>query len=102
MTAAFQQRCWNHEEREAACRCPLCLRSFCRECVTEHEARLLCASCLKSIARERKARRSKLRRWSTLGMALAGVILAWALFYGAGQALIESSAHLEQSAWQSQ
>jgi hypothetical protein len=34
-------------------------------------------------------------------MAVAGVVLAWVIFYGAGQALIESSDHLEQSIWQS-
>ena len=42
----LQQRCWNHEAREAACRCPACGRSYCRECVSEHEGRLLCAACL--------------------------------------------------------
>jgi len=99
---ALQQRCWNHEEREAVCRCPLCLHCFCRECVTEHESRLLCAACLKASAHEPQARRGKVRRLIPVGMALAGVVLAWLVFYGVGEALLESSAHLEQTAWQSQ
>jgi hypothetical protein len=103
MTAPdLQQRCWNHEEREAVCRCPLCLRCFCRECVTEHETRLLCAACLQSIAHERQERRGKLRRLIPVSMALAGVVLVWFVFYGVGESLIESAAHLEQTAWPSQ
>ena len=40
------QRCWHHEQREAVCRCMACQRSYCRECVTEHEERFLCTACL--------------------------------------------------------
>lgn len=38
--------CFNHPERPAAARCPLCGVAFCRECVSEHNGRFLCASCL--------------------------------------------------------
>ena len=99
---ALEQRCWNHEEREASCRCPGCLRSFCRECVTEHQSRLLCAACLKARAREEQSRRGLLRRFAPAGLALAGFVLAWFVFYGVGEAFLESAAHLERSAWQSQ
>jgi hypothetical protein len=34
-------------------------------------------------------------------MALAGFVLAWFVFYGAAEALLESTAHMEQSIWQS-
>jgi len=97
----LEQRCWNHEDREAVCRCPQCGRSYCRECVTEHQSRLLCAACLRAAARESRPARRIFRRFLPAGMALAGLVLAWFVFYGAGEALLESTAHLEQSIWQS-
>ena len=101
MTApALPQRCWNHEEREAVCRCPQCGRSFCRECVTEHESRLLCAACLRNVARAAAARRGKLRSLTAAGMTLAGVMLAWAIFFGAAEGLITITERSERMAWQ--
>lgn len=93
----IQQRCWNHEAREAVCRCPECGRSFCRECVTEHEARLLCASCLNAVARAHQSPRAGLRRLLPAAMALAGILLAWTVFYGAGEALILLTNRMEQT-----
>jgi len=51
MTApnVIRLRCFYHDFREAACRCPICQRYFCRECVTEHDDRVLCVECLKTI-----------------------------------------------------
>ena len=97
---AIQQRCWNHDAREAVCRCPQCGRSFCRECVTEHESRLLCAACLRAVAQAASARRGKLRRLAAVGMALAGVLLAWAIFFGAGESLIAITERSERASWQ--
>jgi len=94
---AIQQRCWNHEAREAVCRCPECGRSFCRECVTEHEARLLCASCLVAVTRARHSPRGVVRRLLPAAMALAGILLAWTVFYSAGEALILVTERLEQT-----
>lgn len=94
----IQQRCWNHEAREAVCRCPECGRSFCRECVTEHEARLLCASCLNALARTRRSRRGGMRRVLPAAMALAGILVAWIVFYGAGEALLLITTRMEQTA----
>jgi hypothetical protein len=96
----LQQRCWNHELREAACRCPRCGRRFCRECVTEHDSRLLCAACLRDTAREASARRGRLRRLASVGMALAGVVLAWAMVFGAAQGLIAIAERSERMSWQ--
>ena len=96
----IEQRCWNHDAREAVCRCPGCSRSFCRECVTEHEARLLCAACLNSLANKRPAFRKR-RRLVPAGMLLAGFFLAWALFYGSGVALNVLANRMGQSAWPS-
>ena len=94
---AIQQRCWNHDAREAVCRCPECGRSFCRECVTEHEARLLCASCLNKLAGAHAARRAGLRRLLPAAMALSGILLAWVVFYGAGEALLLVTTRMEQT-----
>ncbi len=97
--AAIHQRCWNHGAREAACRCPECGRSYCRECVTEHEARLLCAACIAALAGRRQARRAR-RRFVPGLLALAGIVLAWVLFYAAGEGLILVTGRLEQASWQ--
>jgi len=97
--AALAQRCWNHEAREAVCRCPECGRSYCRECVTEHQARLLCAACLQKIERSAQSRRDR-RRLFPAALALAGILFAWLLFYGAGEALILFTSRLEQASWQ--
>jgi len=97
MTGTIQQRCWNHEAREAVCRCPECGRSFCRECVTEHESRLLCASCLKAAARAARSSRGGARRLLPAAMALGGILLAWTVFYGAGEALILLAGRMEQT-----
>jgi len=98
--AAIHQRCWNHEAREAVCRCPECGRSFCRECVTEHEARLLCAACLKRQAQTVRASPGSLQRVLPAVMLVAGIAFAWVMFFGAGQALNLLTVRLEQSAWQ--
>ena len=77
----IRQQCWNHESREAVCRCPGCGRSYCRECVTEHGARLLCAACLrKARAADSPQRRahvlnqSSLSRKNTQSLTTAGLI----------------------------
>jgi len=60
----------------------------------------LCANCLRNIARAAPARRGKLRRLAALGLTLAGVILAWAIFFGAGESLITITERSERMAWQ--
>lgn len=97
----LEQRCWNHEAREAVCRCPGCARCFCRECVTEHESRLLCAACLRNEARTLAGTRGTLRRLLGLGMSVAGVVLAWAVFFGAAEILITITERSERIPWQS-
>lgn len=95
-----QQHCWNHAVRGAVCRCPVCHRPFCRECVSEHEARLLCAICIQaSVA---GSDRGRSRRGSPLlftAMALASTLLAWAIFFSLGQIIMESVSLAEHSAW---
>ena len=96
----IQQRCWNHENREAVCRCPGCRRSYCRECVTEHEARLLCAACLKGIAQPGSKASGRLAPLLPAAMLLGGLFLAWCVFFAAGETLIWISSRMEQTAWQ--
>ncbi len=88
MTAAIQHRCWNHESREAVCQCPECGRSFCRECVTEHQSRLLCAACLARLARPSTPGSAASRNLSSTGMLLGGLFLAWLLFFGAAEGIL--------------
>jgi hypothetical protein len=95
---AIQQRCWNHDAREAVCRCPECGRSFCRECVTEHEARLLCAHCLITVVRPAAVQAGRMRRMLPAAMALAGILLAWVVFYSAGEAFLLITTRMEQTA----
>ncbi|MGA2590599.1 MAG: rhomboid family protein [Bryobacteraceae bacterium] len=93
----IHQRCWNHELREAVCRCPSCGRHFCRECVTEHESRLLCAACLLALARAAPARSHRARALLTPVAALGSFFLAWMIFYIGGEILMEITARVEQT-----
>jgi hypothetical protein len=97
---ALQQRCWNHEAREAVCRCPQCGRSFCRECVTEHESRLLCAACLRNVLPPAASRSGKRRGLGGVAITLASVMLAWAIFFCAGESLITIMERSERTSWQ--
>jgi hypothetical protein len=95
---ALHHRCWNHESREAVCRCPECSRSYCRECVTEHQARLLCAECLRKILAASNKGQSRVRKLYPAAMALAGLLLAWGIFYTAGQTMVRLVGRIERSA----
>src|SRR5271168_210804 len=83
----IQQRCFHHEFREAASRCPMCHRYFCRECVTEHEDRVLCAECLKKAVAGEKAAGGGLRRVLGALFPVAGLLMAWLFFYVVGRTL---------------
>ncbi|MBV9762663.1 MAG: hypothetical protein JO340_19035 [Acidobacteriaceae bacterium] len=98
MSPLALERCLNHPSREAACRCPSCGNFFCRECVVLFESRLLCAACL---AAQCAAPALLVRRRSPAAasaLALAGLLLAWWLFYLAGWALIQWSEHTPAAA----
>lgn len=95
----IRQQCWNHEAREAVCRCPGCAHSYCRECVTEHEARLLCAVCLRKALAGSGEQRHK-RRVPAIVLLAGGILFSWVLFLGVAGGISEFSARMEQAAWQ--
>ncbi len=82
-----QERCFNHASREAVARCPECGRSFCRECISEHDGRVICASCLKRL-NVRPVRRYRLAGLVRIAQVLIGVMLLWTSFYLLGKALL--------------
>jgi hypothetical protein len=94
MPTLADQRCLNHETREAVCRCPGCGRFFCRECVVVFESRLLCASCL---AAESASERPQLPQQGAakraLALALIALLVAWLFFYTAGWAVLQFREH---------
>jgi hypothetical protein len=86
------QRCWIHEEREAAARCLACSRFFCRECVTEHAGQMMCAECVARAASPRQSSDRSRALWIKLAwtaLALAGVFVTWLVFYYLGQGLAQ-------------
>ena len=95
----IHQSCWNHETREAVCRCPECGRSYCRECVTEHAARLLCAACLRKALVLAGPRRTAGRIGEVL-LLIGGLLLSWMIFLGVAGGVSEFAARTEQAVWQ--
>jgi hypothetical protein len=93
------ERCWNHTAREAVCRCPGCARFFCRECVTEHDARLLCAACV--AGQVARPRRDSFVRRRLLGPAAAtgGLVAAWTVYYGVARVLVEIARSVGEQRW---
>ncbi|MBA4388791.1 MAG: rhomboid family protein [Verrucomicrobia bacterium] len=84
----FDQKCFNHMQREAAARCPQCGRFFCRECVTDHEGRLVCAACLKKMAAAAAPARPRLAGMSLFLQSAFAFFLLWLTVYYLGQALL--------------
>ena len=84
----IHQRCWNHELREAVCRCPSCGRHFCRECVTEHDDRVICANCLKQLTRATSRKGIRLGGLRRASFCALGLLIAWIYFYEIGRALL--------------
>ena len=85
---ATHQSCWNHESREAVCKCLNCGRSYCRECVTEHQGRLLCASCLNLSLAKHSAGVGVFRKMAPAILIAAGLLIAWLAFWGFGEVVI--------------
>ena len=88
MTDIAAQRCFRHPAREAVARCPECGRTFCRECITEHEDRVICAACLAGLAADEQASRRPAQSLGVMLKAALGLVVAWLIFYSMGQALL--------------
>jgi hypothetical protein len=76
--------CYHHPDRLAAAKCLECSRSYCRECVTEHQGRLICAACLRKSAPAAVARRNWLRPLLFPVMGIAALCGSWLIFYTSG------------------
>ena len=89
-----QERCFNHNLREAVARCRDCGRFFCRECISEYDDRMVCAYCLKKAVSGPKRRRP-LRGFVRIFQIALGVMILWTSFYLLGKILlaIPSSFH---------
>jgi hypothetical protein len=88
MSSLVQQRCLQHPDREAAYRCPICRRHYCRECGVEHDGRMLCASCLKKLASNVPTRPHRWTGLLSLAAPFLGLLIAWLFFFGLGQLLL--------------
>jgi hypothetical protein len=90
MSSLALQRCWNHSLREAVARCPECGRSYCRECVVEHEDRIICSGCLAKLtaAAARPARGWNFRQVLRFAAAFTGIIAAWFIYFVVGRTLL--------------
>ena len=96
-----RQRCFNHELREAAARCPECQHFYCRECVTEHEGRVLCVDCLKQLLTPAAPPKGGGGWLLLVAQAVFALVLLWAIFQslGEGLAALPDSFH-ENGLWQ--
>ena len=96
-------RCFLHEDREAAARCPECSRFYCRECVTEHKGRVICSGCLAESAPKKKESKGTLGRILAPLKVVIALVVIWFVFLTVGVWLLEmpsefhEGAHLNQA-----
>lgn len=74
-------RCLFHPLREAAALCPHCGGTFCRECVTDEDAKLACPPCLRRMARPPAPKPSLVRRFRQVLAGLSALACLTALFF---------------------
>ena len=74
-------RCLFHPLREAAARCPHCGGTFCRECVTDEDAKLACPPCLRRMARPPTSKASLTRRFRQSLAGLTALACLTVLFF---------------------
>jgi len=100
MSDLARERCFHHASREAVARCLSCGRTFCRECVTEHEGRVICAACLEALTGKKEPQVAHLAAPFRVIQLLCGFMTVWFTFYLLGRVLllIPSSFH-EGSLW---
>lgn len=96
-TGLQQQRCLNHESREAVARCPSCGFYFCRECITEHDERILCASCLRKQSTRTEGPRRNFAPLARTMVAMCGIMTAWFFFYIVGRLLLATPTQFHEA-----
>ena len=82
-------KCFNHNLREAAAKCPECGNFFCRECITEHKGRMLCARCINKKEHIKSEKYGLVFFIFFLIQGIAGFFILWAFFYFLGYILIQ-------------
>jgi len=92
-----QQRCLNHVEREAVCKCPECKMFFCRECITEHDDRIICSSCLRKQASKQERQPQRIQDVFLLLGACISFMFLWLVFYSIGHLLISIPSYLHDA-----
>jgi hypothetical protein len=90
MTQFSQQRCFVHPSREAVSLCVECRRTFCRECVVDHDGRLVCAACLARLRAPVAPGNRALRQLRTAAATALAILVCWILFYMFGRLLMMS------------
>ncbi len=89
MSDISRQRCYNHQSREAAARCLECGRSYCRECVTEHDDKVMCSECLKNQTSALKEKKKRFGNVFRLIFFAINIIFLWITFYYLGRSLLK-------------
>ncbi len=97
MSGISHLRCFNHADREAVARCPQCSRTFCRECITEHDERVICARCLATLVRSPRSKLSDLGRLLGGAWCLMSFMVLWAVLYYLGKILLRIPANFHES-----
>jgi len=101
MPALTAQRCFNHDSREAAARCPECGRFYCRECVAEHDDRLVCTLCLAKLTNAAAKPKRNFAGVGRVALCTLGLLVAWFFFDLVGEGLLSiPSAFHEGTLWQ--
>ncbi len=88
MSVFTERRCFVHPVREAAGLCVSCRRSFCRECLVDHDHRLMCGSCVAQTVRDSGARPHSRARLLGIAALPVALLIAWAAVYVAGRILL--------------
>lgn len=89
MPGIASERCFHHETREAACRCPACERFFCRECVVPFDGRLLCANCIARATESPVAEEKGRAHLVQAVMSGAALLLIWVVLYFLGWVILQ-------------
>jgi len=89
MPGLASERCLHHETREAVCRCPNCLRFFCRECVVPFDGRLLCATCITKANETPSAPEKRTSYAPQIMLGVGAMFFIWLAFYFLGWIVLQ-------------